>query len=50
MMKDADFKADLDRQRLTLEPKFHEEAMAIVNVIAGSPPDIIAAAKKVMTD
>ncbi len=50
MVKRADFKADLDRQRLTLEPRTAQEALAIVSDIAGAPPEIIAAARKVMTE
>ena len=50
MMKDPEYKADLDRQRLTMEPKFADEAIAIVNAIASAPAEVIAAAKKVMTE
>ena len=49
-MKDPEFRADLDRQRLTLEPRYADEALKIVSEIAGAPPDVIAAARKVMTD
>ena len=49
-MKDPEFRADLDRQRLTLEPRYADEALKIVSDIAGAPPDVIAAARKVMTE
>ncbi len=49
-MKDPEFRADLDRQRLTLEPRYADEVVKIVSDIAGAPPEIIAAARKVMTD
>jgi tripartite-type tricarboxylate transporter receptor subunit TctC len=50
MTKDPEFKADIERQRLTLEPRFEADSLAIVSAITGASPDIIAGAKKVMTD
>ena len=34
MTKDPEFKADIERQRLTLEPRFEADSLAIVSAIA----------------
>jgi tripartite-type tricarboxylate transporter receptor subunit TctC len=48
-MKDPEFRADLDRLRLPLSPKTADEALKTVGAIYTSPPDIIEAAKKIVT-
>ena len=48
-MKDPAFRADLDRLRLPFSPKTADEALKTVGAIYASPPDIIAAAKKIVT-
>ncbi len=50
MTRDPGFKADLERQRLTLEPVFADAALKIVAGVAEASPEVIAAARKVMTD
>jgi tripartite-type tricarboxylate transporter receptor subunit TctC len=50
VMVDPNFKADLEGQRLTLEPRNADEVTKIVAEIVGAPPEVIAAAKKVMAD
>lgn len=48
-MKDPEFRADLDRLRLPFSPKTADEALKTVGAIYASPPEIIAAAKKIAT-
>lgn len=48
-MKDPAFRADLDRLRLPFSPKSADEARKTVGAIYASPPDVIAAAKKIVT-
>jgi tripartite-type tricarboxylate transporter receptor subunit TctC len=48
-MKDPEFRADLDKLRLPLSPKTADEALKTVEGIYASPPDIIKAAKKIVT-
>jgi len=48
-MKDPAFRADLDKLRLPFSPKTGEQALDTVNAIYAAPPDIIAAAKKIVT-
>jgi tripartite-type tricarboxylate transporter receptor subunit TctC len=48
-MKDPAFRADLDRLRLPFSPRTADEALKTVGGIYASPPDIIAAAKKIVT-
>lgn len=48
-MKDPAFRADLDKLRLPFSPKTADEALKTVGAIYASPPDIIEAAKKIVT-
>jgi tripartite-type tricarboxylate transporter receptor subunit TctC len=48
-MKDPAFRAELDTLRLPFSPKTADEALKTVGAIYASPPDIIAAAKKIVT-
>ncbi len=48
-MKDPEFQADLDKLRLPFSPKTAHEALKTVRAIYASPPDIIEAAKKIVT-
>jgi hypothetical protein len=48
-VKDPQFRADLDKLRLPLSPKSADEALKTVGGIYASPPDIIEAAKKIVT-
>jgi hypothetical protein len=48
-MKDPEFRADLDRLRLPFSPKTAADALKTVGAIYASPPDVIAAAKKIVT-
>ena len=48
-MKDPEFRADLDKLRLPFSPKTADEALKTVGAIYASPPDIIEAAKKIVT-
>jgi tripartite-type tricarboxylate transporter receptor subunit TctC len=48
-MKDPEFRAELDRLRLPFSPKAAGDALKTVGAIYASPPDIIAAAKKIVT-
>jgi tripartite-type tricarboxylate transporter receptor subunit TctC len=48
-MKDPGFRADLDKLRLPYSPKTADEAIKTVGAIYASPPDIIQAAKKIVT-
>jgi tripartite-type tricarboxylate transporter receptor subunit TctC len=48
-MKDPEFRADLDKLRLPFSPKAGNEALETVDAIYASPPDIIEAAKKLVT-
>jgi tripartite-type tricarboxylate transporter receptor subunit TctC len=48
-MKDPEFRADLDTLRLPFSPKTADEALKTVGAIYASPPDIIEAAKKIVT-
>lgn len=48
-MKDPAFRADLDKLRLPFSPKTAAEALKTVGAIYASPPDIVAAAKKIVT-
>jgi hypothetical protein len=47
-MKDPEFRAELDRLRLPFSPKNAAEALKTVGAIYASPPDVIAAAKKIV--
>jgi hypothetical protein len=48
-MKDPAFRADLDTLRLPLSPKTAAAALKTVSAIYAAPPDVIAAAKKIVT-
>jgi tripartite-type tricarboxylate transporter receptor subunit TctC len=48
-MKDPAFRADLDALRLPFSPKTADEALKTVGAIYASPPDIVQAAKKIVT-
>lgn len=48
-MKDPAFRADLDKLRLPFSPKTAEQALKTIGAIYASPPDIVAAAKKIVT-
>jgi tripartite-type tricarboxylate transporter receptor subunit TctC len=48
-MKDPAFRAELDKLRLPFSPKTADEALKTVGAIYASPPDVIAAAKKIVT-
>jgi tripartite-type tricarboxylate transporter receptor subunit TctC len=49
-MSDPDFTADLKQQRLPLSPKSADEALATVQGIYNTPPDIVAAAKRIIAE
>lgn len=48
-MKDPEFRADLNKLRLPFSPKAANQALETVGAIYASPPDIIEAAKKLVT-
>ena len=48
-MKDPEFRTDLAKLRLPFSPKTAGEALKTVGAIYASPPDIIEAAKKILT-
>lgn len=48
-MKDPEFRADLDKLRLPFSPKTADEALKTVSAIYASPPDVIEAAKNIVT-
>lgn len=48
-VKDPKFLADAKKERLPVSPKVGDEAVKTVEAIYAAPPDIVAAAKKVVT-
>jgi len=48
-MKDPEFRAELDKLRLPFSPKTAADALKTVGEIYASPPDIVEAAKKIVT-
>jgi len=49
-MKDPQFLADAETARLPVLPRTAEQAVDTVNLIYATPPDIVAEARKVMTE
>jgi tripartite-type tricarboxylate transporter receptor subunit TctC len=49
-MRDAEFVADLAKARLPLSPKTGAQALQTVQEIYAAPPDIVAAARKVLEE
>jgi tripartite-type tricarboxylate transporter receptor subunit TctC len=47
-MEDADFRADLQKQRLALDPTFGVEAQALITRLYQTPPRVIERARKIV--